>query len=231
MMGTLYGVGVGPGDPELLTLKAVRIIETADVVAYPTNPSGHSQARTIAARWLDGQRELPIPMEFDCERQSARRAYAEAAERILETLAAGLDVAVLCEGDPLFYGSFIHLHDAIGPRASCIVVPGVCSIHAAAGVATLPLASGDDAIAVIPGAADDARIRHALECFETVAIIKPGAHRQRIASLVGECGREATTVYVESATREDERIVKNIRSLAPGPGPYFSVILVGRGSS
>jgi len=228
MTGILYGVGVGPGDPELLTLKAARIIESATLVAYPTNPAGYSQARTIAQRWLNRQQELPMPIRFDCDRTDAVRAYTLAAGRISKTLAAGGDVAVLCEGDPLFYGSFIHLHEALDLAAPCIVVPGISSVHAAAGAAVLPLGSGGDTIATIPGVAGDERIRQALEQFETVAIIKPGTRGKRIANLIDECGRAADTTYIEHATRDSERIVEDIRTLTAERIPYFALFLVGR---
>ena len=182
MTGTLYGVGVGPGDPELLTLKAVRIIQSADTVAYPVNLKGHSQARTIAARWLDGQEELPIPMRFEHDRRPALSAYARAGEIVRETLESGRDVAVLCEGDPLFYGSFVHLREAVGPHTACIVIPGICSVHAAAASASVYLATGTDAMAVVPGTADDARIRDALARFpvrrDHQARNPPGTHRR-----------------------------------------------------
>lgn len=229
MKGTVYGVGVGPGDPDLLTLKAVDVIQSAEVVAYTSNLEGHSQARTIASRWLNGQRELPIPMRFDHDRRSAVNAYARAADTLRETIAMGGNVAVLCEGDPLFYGTFVHLREALLPDATCVVVPGICSINAAAACASVPLATGTDTVAVVPGTADDARIRDALTEFQTVAIIKPGTRRARITDLLHESGRAANTVYVEAATRRDERVIDDITRLAPGPGPYFSLFLTGPG--
>ncbi len=112
--GTLYGVGVGPGDPELLTLKAVRILQSVPVVAYPATPQGGAQARDIAAAWLTGQREIPIVMPCMLDRGPVNQGYDEAAVAIADELAAGRDVAVLCEGDPLFYGSFSYLLQRLG---------------------------------------------------------------------------------------------------------------------
>ena len=112
--GTLYCVGVGPGDPELLTLKAVRILHSVPVVAYPATPQGSAQARDIAAQWLDDKREIPIAMPCMLDRGPVNQGYDEAALVIAEELAAGQDVAILCEGDPLFYGSFSYLLQRLG---------------------------------------------------------------------------------------------------------------------
>jgi precorrin-2/cobalt-factor-2 C20-methyltransferase len=129
-VGTLYGVGVGPGDPELLTLKAVRILQSVPVVAYPATPQGSAQARDIAAQWLNGQREIPIAMPCMLDRGPVNAGYDEAAIAIAEELTAGRDVAVLCEGDPLFYGSFSYLLQRLGDRFPCAVIPGINSVSA-----------------------------------------------------------------------------------------------------
>ncbi len=226
MNGTFIGVGVGPGDPELLTLKAIRVIETASLVAFPANRKGYSRARQIVAAWLGSQRELPMPMHFDLDRADAKRAYGEAARAIRQTLAQGLDVAALCEGDPLFYGSFIHLREAIGRDVPCRVVPGICSVHAAAASSLSPLGTGDAAIVVVPGTAPTERIEAALREYDTVAILKPGRHRQRILDALDSSGRIGETVYVEAATQNGERIVRDPSTLGGAPGPYFALFLV-----
>ncbi len=125
MTGTLYGVGVGPGDPELLTLKAVRILQSVPVVAYPATPQGSAQARDIAAEWLIDKREIQITMPCMLDRGPVNKGYDEAAVVIAEELSAGRDVAILCEGDPLFYGSFSYLLQRLGDRFPCVVIPGI----------------------------------------------------------------------------------------------------------
>lgn len=226
--GTLYGVGVGPGDPELLTLKAVRILQNVPVVAYPATPQGSAQARDIAAKWLIGKREIPITMPCMLDRGPVNQGYDEAAVVIAEELAAGRDVAILCEGDPLFYGSFSYLLQRLGNRFPCMVVPGINSVSAAAAAAAIPLITGDQRLTVIPATAGDAALREALFGSDSVAILKPGRHRPRLLELLRETGRAGDTLYIEQASRSAERIVKRIEDIPITPGPYFALFLVVR---
>ena len=226
--GTLYGVGVGPGDPELLTLKAVRILQSVPVVAYPATPQGSAQARAIAAAWLNGQREIPIVMPCMLDRGPVNQGYDEAAVTIAEELAAGRDVAVLCEGDPLFYGSFSYLLHRLGGQFPCVVIPGINSVSAAAAAAALPLITGEQRLAVIPATADDATIRQTLLNSDSVAILKPGRHRPRLLALLRETGRAADTLYIEQASRPEQRIINRFEEIPATPGPYFALFLVVR---
>jgi precorrin-2/cobalt-factor-2 C20-methyltransferase len=228
--GAVYGIGVGPGDPELLTLKAVRFIETTPVVAYLASRAGHSQAREIAAQWLGGQREIPIPVSCQTDRRQANRAYDQAATMLGEILDAGQDVAILCEGDPLFYGSFSYLFQRLSERFRCTVIPGISSISAVAAVTGRPLVTGNDRLVVIPGTASPQALRRALTDYDSVAIMKPGRHRPRILQLLRETGRMADAVYVERATRQTQRIVSRVEALEATPGPYFALFLVTRPS-
>jgi precorrin-2/cobalt-factor-2 C20-methyltransferase len=229
--GTLYGVGVGPGDPELLTLKAVRILQSVPVVAYPAVPGGGSQARDIAAAWLTGQREVPIAVSCQADRGPALRAYDAAAVILAEALAAGQDAAVLCEGDPLFYGSFSYLLERLADRFPCIVIPGITSVSAVAAVSVRPLVSGDEAVCILPATADPATLRRALSEYPNVAILKPGRLRPRILDLLRDTGRLADAVYVEQATRTAQRIVTTVAELPATPGPYFALFLITRKSA
>ncbi len=225
--GTLYGVGVGPGDPELLTLKAVRIIRAAPAVAYLTNSEGRSQARNIAAGWLSPEQlEIPIPMVFETDRNRANQIYDHAAATLTEVLSAGQDVVVLCEGDPLFFGSFIHLLKRLKNRFPCAVVPGLTSVGAATAVAARPLAAGNDSIAIIPATAGMDKLRQVLQTFDSIVIMKPGRYRPRILELLHQTGRIEDAVYVEQATRRDQRIVVELDNLEPTPGPYFALFLI-----
>jgi len=227
--GTLYGVGLGPGDPELLTLKAVRILQTVPVVAYLAPPDSRSQAREIAAHWLGSQREVPIPASCQADRHQANQAYNEAALTLAQELEAGRDVALLCEGDPLFYGSFTYMMQRLAGRFPCIVIPGISSVNAVAAVTGRPLVTGNERIAVIPATAGEDTLRQALAGYDSIAIMKPGRRRARIVELLRETGRLADAVYVEQATRPEQRIVTDITTLEPTPGPYFSLFLVSRG--
>ncbi len=227
MSGTLYGVGVGPGDPELLTLKALRILQSVPVVAYPANPQGSAQARDIAAPWLRSeQQEIPIIMPCMLDRSAANEGYDAAAIEIADVLESGRDVAVLCEGDPLFYGSFSYLLLRLGERFPCVVIPGINSVNAAAAAVAQPLITGEQRLTVIPATAGDAALRHALLHSDSVAILKPGRHRPRLLELLRETGRAGQTFYVEQASRPGQQIVRNLAEIPATPGAYFALFLV-----
>ncbi|MEM8702709.1 MAG: precorrin-2 C(20)-methyltransferase, partial [Pseudomonadota bacterium] len=133
MSGTLFGIGLGPGDPELMTLKAHRLISSAKVIAYPAPDTGESFARSIAASTIpQNAREIPIVVPMRIDRFPAREIYDKAAAEIAKVLAAGEDVVTLCEGDPFFYGSFMYLFDRLCDRFEIEVVPGVTSLTACA---------------------------------------------------------------------------------------------------
>jgi precorrin-2/cobalt-factor-2 C20-methyltransferase len=230
MTGTLYGIGVGPGDPELLTLKAVRLIQSTPVIAYPATPQGHSLARASAVRWLGSQQEIPIYMPCMTDREPVNRSYDEAAAKLAEELAKGRDVAILCEGDPLFYGSFSYLFQRLSDRFPCVIVPGISSLHAAAAVTGLPLATGNDRLAVIPATVGEETLRKALSEYDSIAILKPGRQRPRLLELLRETDRAGEAVYVEQATRADQLIIRNLSDLPATPGPYFALFLITRRS-
>jgi len=225
--GTLYGIGVGPGDPELLTLKAARLIVHCTLLAYPCNPQGVSQARGIVAAHLSHQpEELPIMLAFDGDQQSAAQAYDHAAAGLAAALTAGRDVALLCEGDPLLFGSFIYLLQRLGGRFPVEVIPGIPALVAGAAAARLPLTTGDQALALLPGNSDDPSIRDALKRFATVVFYKPGRHRPRLLQLINQAGREGQWVQVSSASRADESVLWAGEGRDDQRGAYFSVLLV-----
>jgi precorrin-2/cobalt-factor-2 C20-methyltransferase len=225
--GRLYGVGVGPGDPELMTLKAIRILAEAPVIAYPAPNSGESSARAIAQKFIPpGRTEIairvpmrvgPVPVE----------AYAMAAREIATHLDADRDVAVLCEGDPFFYGSFMYLHDALAERFTTIVVPGVCSLTACAAASGRPLVRRDNTLAILPATLDDEGLFRRLRDCDAAAIMKVGRHLSRLKKLLGELGLLASAIYVSHATRENERVMR-LEELTDPEAPYFSMILVAR---
>ncbi len=230
MKGTLYGIGVGPGDPELLTLKAARLIESAPAIAFVCNRDGASRARQTVLRHLRPDKtEIPIVMAMapDEGRAAVRAAYAAAAERIAAELDRGRDVAALCEGDPFLYGSFIHLLEAMGRDCACCIVPGISSIAAAAAAAHKPLVSQAERLAVVSAGTEDA-VASALEAYDSVAILKPSSNRARILELLRASGRSSETVYVSAASHDSESVVSDIGELPATPGPYFALFLVSR---
>ncbi len=229
MSGTLYGIGVGPGDPELLTLKAHRILREAYVVAYPQPDDGPSFARAIVSHFLTAEQlEIPITVPMDTKRHPAKAVYDAAAETIAHHLDAGSNVVVLCEGDPFFYGSFMYLHERLANRYPVQIVPGVSSVMAAAAAIGRPLAARNDVLTIVPGPLDDGKIRAQLEQSDAVAIIKLGRHFGRIKALISEMGLMANAAYVERVSLENQKLMP--LEEAGGEAPYFSMILIYKGA-
>ncbi len=228
MSGTLYGIGVGPGDPELMTLKAHRLISTARVVAYPAPDSGESFARSIAADAIPADAvEIPMVVPMRVERFPAQDVYAGAAETIAGHLNAGDDVTVLCEGDPFFYGSFMYLFARLSERFPCEVVPGVSSLAACSAALARPLTARNDVLTVIPGPLDDDALRVRIEQAQAVAIMKVGRHLPRLRTLLDTMNLTAQAGYVERASLGEQRVMP--LADAPDAAPYFSMILIYKG--
>ncbi len=233
--GTLWGIGVGTGDPELLTLKALRLIKTAPAVCYLINHEGYSQARHIAQLAFEsgnpGQQEIPVTMPMDLDRKAANAAYDRAAEAISKHLAAGRDVAFLCEGDPLFFGSFAYLLERLQDEFSCKIVPGISTIHTASAALVAPLTRLKDSLVVISGRHEDEYIRKVLQDFDSIVIMKVARQRQRLRQLIEESGRLDDARYMEYLGREQECIVHDLCELPDEGGVYFSVMLITRSGS
>lgn len=228
MTGTLYGVGVGPGDPELVTLKAARLIGAARAVAYPALPDQPSFARRIVEALIaPGVDEIVMTMPMTPERAPAQVAYDDGAARIAAALAAGGDVVCLCEGDPFFYGSFMYLFARLAPRFAVEVVPGVTSLTAAAARAGWPLAARNEPVTVLPGPLSDDDLRARLALPGAVAILKVGRHMARLRALLATEGLLDSSVYVGHATLAGE-VIRPLTE-APDEAPYFSMILVRKG--
>ena len=224
--GTLYGVGVGPGDPELVTLKALRILQTVPVLSWPAPEEGPSLAREIVAQHLPGtQREIPIRMPLLPARFPANDVYDKAAREIGAVLAAGDNVAVICEGDPFFYGSFMYLFGRLAGDYPVEVVPGVSSLTACAAALGTPLSAKNDVLTVVPGPLDSETMKQRLADADAAAIIKVGRHLEKIRSVIDELGLGANARYIERATMSEQRIVP-LAEVGDDDAPYFSMILV-----
>lgn len=229
MTGRLYGVGVGPGDPELMTLKAHRIIASARVIAYPAPDTGPSLARQIAATAIPPDAtEIPMVVPMRPDRFPAQEVYADAAAQITEHLDDGRDVVVLCEGDPLFYGSFMYLYVRLADRHEVEIVPGVSSLGACSAALGHPLVARNDVLTVLPGPLPDAELRPRIESAETLAIMKVGRHLPRLRALLDEMGLLERAGYVERASMPAQA-VRPLSDVTDG-APYFSMILISKGS-
>jgi len=228
--GTLYLVGVGPGDPELLTLKAARLLGAVPVVAYPRTGEDAALALDIARAHLNPKALLlPVAIPMAVERGPAEAAYDAGAEAILAQLRAGRDVAYLCEGDPLFYGSAMYLLARVSAAAPILVVPGVTSLTAAAAAIARPLAARNETLRILPAPLPDAALRAELAAAPAVAIIKVGRHFDRIRALLVETGHAPGAMVIEHATTARQRITP-LNDFAHGERPYFSTILCYGGS-
>ncbi len=228
MSGKLYGIGLGPGDPELMTLKAHRLIKAAGVVAYPTLAGAESFARAIAADTIAADAiEIKIDIPMTVAREPAQAAYDIGAAAIAKHLTAGHDVVVLCEGDPFFYGSFMYLFSRLSDRFETEIIPGVTSITACAAVAGKPLSARNEVLTIIPGPLDDSEMRSRIEAAGSVAIMKVGRHLGRIRALLDDMHLSARATFIARASLPSQQVLSLER--APDPAPYFSMILITKG--
>lgn len=229
--GKLYGVGLGAGDPELLTLKAVRLISSAAVIAYPAVENGGSLARSIAADHIrENAQEIVMSVPMKVERGPAQAAYDTGADAIRAALNAGDDVVVLCEGDPFFYGSFMYLFSRLKADFEIEVVPGVTSINACAAAAKLPLCARNDVVTILPAPELIANAERAdiFATSDTIVVMKLGRHFAQVRALIDAAGLSEKTVYIERASTVDE-VVLPLKD-APEKAPYFSMILTVKGA-
>ena len=234
MSGKLYGVGTGPGDPELLTLKAARTIGAADVVAYFAKAGNASNARGIVASLLHaGQIEealaYPVTTEIDrrhADYQSATNGfYAEAAARVASHLDAGRSVAVLSEGDPLFYGSYMHIHVRLAHRYDTEVIPGITAMSGCWSAAGLPLVQGDDILTVLPGTLDEVALAQRLGEDGGAVIMKVGRNLPKIRRAIAAAGKLDSAIYVERGTMANGLHLR-LADKADDVAPYFALVLV-----
>ncbi|MCL2933781.1 MAG: precorrin-2 C(20)-methyltransferase [Trichodesmium sp. MAG_R03] len=224
-LGKLYGLGIGPGDPELLTLKAHRILTTVPVIAYPTSENGKSLARAIAADFIGSdQIEIPMYLPFNIQ-ESSQPYYDQAAQQITQHLKIGQDVAVLCEGEPMLYGSFMYIFQRLSGKFSTEVVPGISSIMASTAMLGVPITYRNDVLSVIPATLDEVKLRDRLAVVDAVVIIKLGRHFAKVRKILDELGLLHRALYIERATQTEQRIV-NITELEPTEVPYWSLILI-----
>lgn len=226
--GTLYGLGVGPGDPELLTLKAWRLLRAVPVVAYLAPDQGASFARSVVAAWLSpAQIEIAIRVPMVSARPPAQAIYDRAAAEIAGHLDAGRDVAVLCQGDPFFYGSFVQLYERLSPTYATTLVPGVSSLTACAAAAGFPLTVRDETLTVLPATLPEVELERRLAGAEAGAIIKLGRHFPKVRRVLDRMSLIAHARYVEHASLASERSLA-LDAVDPATVPYFSMILVRR---
>ena len=231
MTGKLYGVGLGPGDPELVTVKAARLIKEADVVAFHSARHGRSVAKTIAQPYFRDDQIMeqlvyPVTTEDTDDYQGEIDAfYEEAAAKLAAHLDAGRNVVVLAAGDPFFYGSYMHMHKRLKDRYEWEVVPGVTSVSGASAVLGTPLVERDEVLTILPGTLPPAELATRLADTDSAAILKLGRTFGNVKQALEEAGRLDNAWYVERATTGRQKTSK-LADVDPDTVPYFSLALL-----
>jgi precorrin-2/cobalt-factor-2 C20-methyltransferase len=232
--GRLIGVGVGPGDPELVTLKALRALREADVVAYFAKAGHASHARAIVADHLrTGIEELPLlypvttehPKTTACYRDAMAKFYDASAAALARHLDAGRTVAVIAEGDPLFYGSYMHLHVRLAAKYPTEIVSGVTGMSGCWSAAGAPIAQGDDVFAVLPATLAAEELERRLADCDAAVVMKLGRHLPKVRRALERTGRLARAIYVERGTMRDAAMTR-LAEKKDDDAPYFAVVLV-----
>jgi precorrin-2/cobalt-factor-2 C20-methyltransferase len=237
-VGALYGVGLGPGDPELVTLKAARLIERAQVVAYFAKQGRESHARKIARPYLrSGCEEMLLAYPLTTERpfhhteyiDALGRFYEESAARIARVLTTGRDVALLCEGDPMFYGSFMHIFERLKARFRVEICAGVSGMSGCFAAARQPMTWGDDVLAVVPATLDETALEQRLAGADAAVVMKLGGNFPKLRRVMTRLELAERAIYVERGTMEGERIMPFCEK-RDDVAPYFAMVLApGRG--
>ncbi|WP_168581283.1 precorrin-2 C(20)-methyltransferase [Gephyromycinifex aptenodytis] len=233
--GTLFGVGVGPGDPKLLTLAAVETITHADVIAYHQGPRGSSIARGIAEPYFrEGHIEevLTYPVTTGSTehpggyRGAIDEFYDQAAARLATHLDAGLHVAVLAEGDPFMYSSFQHMHERLAHRYETVIIPGISSVTACSSTLERPLVEAEETLTVIPGTLPQERLTTLLAQADSAVIMKLGRTFPKVRAALEESGRLDEAWYAERVSQGERQKVTPLHEVDPSQVPYFSLAVV-----
>ncbi len=224
--GILYGVGVGPGDPDLITLKAIKAINAIEVIAYLIGDNGKSLARSIAADHIgDDKQEIAIPIPMLSDPKPAMAIYDEAAITIGNQLKNGHDVAMLCEGDPFFYGSFMYIYSRMIDEFKIKIIPGISSIMAASAATGVPLASRNDVMAVIPATLSEDKLSAKISVVDRAVFIKIGSNLEKIRRLLIKYGLIDRAIYIEYASMDKQKIMA-LNDVDGDVAPYFSLIII-----
>jgi precorrin-2/cobalt-factor-2 C20-methyltransferase len=232
--GRLIGVGTGPGDPDLLTLKAVRALEEADVVAYFAKRGSNGNARTIVGphfreTWIELPLIYPVTTEIDKDSKEYREAitgfYEQSVHSVERHLENGKTVAILSEGDPLFYGSYMHLHVRLADRWPTEVIPGVTAMSGCWSQTGTPIVQGDDILTVLPGTLSEFELARRLADTDAAVIMKVGRNLPKIRKALASTGMLQRAIYVERGTMANTVTVR-LADKADDEAPYFSIVLV-----
>ncbi len=232
--GTFHGVGLGPGDPDLLTVKAVKLVENAGLLTYFAKAGRRGNARAIVDKWVPkGKPELPLWYPMTTESHfgtdvyvgALHEFYERSVEAIADVLDMGKDVVLVCEGDPMFYGSFMHLYVRLKDRYPTKITPGVTGMAGCWAAAGLAMTWGDDQLSVLPGTLDEDDLVERLRATDAAVIMKLGSNFPKVRKAIERAGLTARATYVERGTMAGE-IVSPLADHAAETAPYFSLILI-----
>jgi precorrin-2/cobalt-factor-2 C20-methyltransferase len=230
--GKLTAVGLGPGDPELVTVKAARLLREAQTLLVPVRRAGErSLALRIAASYLDGREPRVVEQPFPADETAIDRQWEANADAAAAVLSAGRDALFVSEGDPLLYGSFGHLVERLRARQPALdveIVPGVSSVTAAAAMLGRPFVERNERLAVLPLSAGLAAASRALEENDTVVFLKVGRQQAALTRLLDEHELLPNAALVERCGWPEQRVVTNLRAAAPERADYFSLVVVRR---
>lgn len=230
----LVGVGVGPGDPELITVKGVKAIQSADVIVYHETDSHNSNALKIASRWISPSAILqpltyPVTVQSDSNSDDYKEKlndFYKKSEQLIETfLKNGKFVVVLAEGDPLFYSSFMYIYDRLGKSYKTEIIAGISSVFGAASVLQVPLCYRNQSFTVLSGVLEKQQLIERLKNGDAFAILKVGRNVEKIRQALSETGLIERALYIERATMENQKIIP-LKEVDSEQAPYFSLILI-----
>lgn len=230
----LIGVGVGPGDPELITVKGVKAIQSADVIVYHETETHNSNALKIARCWI-AKKTILLPLTYPVTTQSDSRShsyrtkltdfYSNATQRVEENLKNDKKVIILAEGDPLFYSSFMYIYDRLGKSYPTEIIPGISSIFGAASALQTPLCYRNQRFTVLSGVLEKEELIEGLKNGDAFAILKVGRNLGKIKAAIIESGMAERALYIERATMDEQKILP-LEQAVPELSPYFSLILI-----
>lgn len=228
MTAKLYAIGLGPGDPELLTIKGQRLLREVDVIYLPVRDEHNSVARQIISAWIDAAKLRELSFRMSPKPEENRERWSQHAATIAETVEAGQTAAFVTEGDPLLYSTFVHVYYELlrdHPDIPIEIVPGVSSVTAAAAAVRLPLADERQRVAVVPATGE---VMHAAATFDTVVILKVSMAVDAVLKALNVTGRIGESVYVERAGWPEQRVIEDVETLRKQKLDYFGQIIVTR---
>ena len=234
---TIYAVGVGPGDPELITRKAERILRSVDVVCAPTGQAeAASFALSIVEPYLDRSRQRIVEQVFPMKKEEADLLpfWREAAATVAAHARAGRSVAFITIGDPFLYSTFLYIYRILKedyPDVPLEIVPGISSVFAAAAASGVPLGMASDRIAILPATYEADHLRQVLHDFDTVVLMKVHRRFDAILALLTELGLQDNAVYVRRVSSDQEEIVTNLTSLSGKALDYMSLLIIQKSVS